>query len=332
MAFKNCKRWTLSNALPVMFVIGIIFTIWSIYVCLHLLRLLQLSKVEVDGDLRTRGMVDTVVSQTLLVLMSICFVCAVFTDPGSVPDTAEWYQEERKSWGSNRYNRASPQVTLLCNEVKQDGGRRFCQKCSKYKPDRCHHCRVCNSCILRMDHHCPWIANCVGFRNHKYFFLLVLYAAANCWFIVFTMMDSVNRALVDEMHQYCRFLLVFGMTLAVIMGMLLASFLVFHCWLLTHAATTIEFCEKQTSYSSRTVSYNHGLFENIRSVLGPYALLWLLPVALPVGDGLFFPVAQRAPASKEEEVQDATGRPELLKGKDADHMPPEVTGAKASAD
>jgi len=27
---------------------------------------------------------------------------------------------------------------------------RYCEKCSIVKPDRCHHCSVCGSCILKM--------------------------------------------------------------------------------------------------------------------------------------------------------------------------------------
>jgi palmitoyltransferase len=37
---------------------------------------------------------------------------------------------------------------------------KFCQKCNIYKPFRAHHCSVCNRCVLKMDHHCPWINNC----------------------------------------------------------------------------------------------------------------------------------------------------------------------------
>ena len=47
-----------------------------------------------------------------------------------------------------------------------------CDKCKgpqTWKPVRAHHCRECGFCVFKMDHHCPWINNCVGHRNIKYF-------------------------------------------------------------------------------------------------------------------------------------------------------------------
>ncbi|XP_055879545.1 palmitoyltransferase ZDHHC16-like isoform X2 [Biomphalaria glabrata] len=51
----------------------------------------------------------------------------------------------------------------------------ICRKCVAPKPPRTHHCTICASCVLKMDHHCPWLNNCVGFYNHRYFFQFVFY-------------------------------------------------------------------------------------------------------------------------------------------------------------
>ena len=37
------------------------------------------------------------------------------------------------------------------------------------------HCSTCKRCVVYMDHHCPWINNCVGYYTQKLFFLFNLY-------------------------------------------------------------------------------------------------------------------------------------------------------------
>lgn len=68
------------------------------------------------------------------------------------------------------YNPRANSYTSLSNRYLN-----FCPSCATYKPPRAHHCSHCRLCVLKYDHHCPWIGQCVGFFNYKNFLLLLLY-------------------------------------------------------------------------------------------------------------------------------------------------------------
>ena len=45
-----------------------------------------------------------------------------------------------------------------------------------------------------MDHHCPWIGNCVGYGNHKYFIQFLGWAALSGTYVGLMLMTPLIAA------------------------------------------------------------------------------------------------------------------------------------------
>lgn len=108
------------------------------------------------------GSVHAVLFNTIVLLLFMAHGRAVFSDPGIVPlpQNRIDFSDDHGGGGSS----TSPGEDWT-----------ICTKCEMYRPPRAHHCRICKHCIRRMDHHCPWINNCVGEKNQKFFIQFLLY-------------------------------------------------------------------------------------------------------------------------------------------------------------
>ncbi|CAH8615774.1 unnamed protein product [Heterobilharzia americana] len=104
------------------------------------------------------------ISGTVYHLFAILAVVSHFkafsTDPGSIPIGAA---NQALAKYLQQYSSYLPTTPVRCT------------KCLSIKPMRAHHCRICQRCIRKMDHHCPWVNNCVGEGNQKYFILFAFY-------------------------------------------------------------------------------------------------------------------------------------------------------------
>lgn len=105
---------------------------------------------------------------------------AVFSDPGIVP------------LPHNNLDFSDMHIGNRVPLQKEDWT--VCSRCETYRPPRAHHCRVCQRCIRRMDHHCPWINNCVGEFNQKYFIQFLLYVGvASIYAIVIVVISWIKE-------------------------------------------------------------------------------------------------------------------------------------------
>lgn len=223
-------------------------------------------------------------------MASLCvfsfFVC-VLKDPGGVPFSYLPDVEDHE---------ASDQESKRSGLLKKK-----CDKCSEYKPPRTHHCRICRRCILRMDHHCAWINNCVGHRNYKAFVALIFYATIA---IIYSSVILVSNAIhkdwnFDGVMHLKLFYIATGVVL-IGLSLTLGTLLGWHIYLTMRNMTTIEYYEAKRAawLSSKSgTNYHHpydvGAYKNISLVLGPNMLKWLCPTAVShIKDGLSFPTSR----------------------------------------
>lgn len=225
---------------------------------------------------------------TFLSLTLWSFLQAHLREPGVVP----------QRWLNFALSAGKSLPIEVARAEWQPGLATLCMKCRVPRPERAHHCHICDKCVLRMDHHCPWINNCVGFHNYKFFLLLVIYSGVTLFFTLVTSFPAFVRCLDGllweqlgamwevRLELYVVITFCIFEILAVVVALMVGVLLYAHLPLASLNITTIE-----DNFTNMANPYDQGsAMANLVQVLGSFGPDWFVPVSpwRPLSDGITF--------------------------------------------
>ncbi|KAG9023381.1 palmitoyltransferase for Vac8p [Tulasnella sp. JGI-2019a] len=224
---------------------------------------------------RFKFLIHLGVTYTLSFISLTCFLVVIVRDPGPVDGVKAQKLEDALNGAGNSqfgpgdddeaemddFDEGGESISLTdalmrkggMGDGKQNGKwagnrtgeRRWCQKCWSPKPERCHHCSECGRCVLKMDHHCPWLASkCIGHRTYASFVHLLLSVTLLCLYSFFLTIRPIQYYLsmsttvleTDTTPYHTLFVALLGLCF----GLSIGGFWGWHMYLISTNQTTLE--------------------------------------------------------------------------------------------
>ena len=263
-----------------------------------------------------------IISSIFLLLTTYTFLLSALSNPGYLPKQEPPFAIGPKGAPSINYylshrNQPSPLEIKSVNISYSDQTikLKYCKSCLIVRPPRASHCSICNVCVEKMDHHCPWIGNCIGKGNYKYFTFFL----TNFNFFIIINAISIGLSIQPLVNS--------GQIQYLIIAIALLSFYIFmfwivfglwayHLYLLGSNQTTRE--KLKDAFKNKAGNlFSHGCIWNLRNGLcTKYAGIWF-ELREKIDSDIFFiknsfsQVAQVNPPSSQTDESPCLGKNQI---------------------
>ena len=227
----------------------------------------------------------------LYIIILVNLILATFSDPGII---------RKFHLKNNNNNNANKDINnkRIISKIFHLGkiiSYKYCYTCGIMRPNKSTHCHVCNNCVERLDHHCPWIGNCAGKRNYIYFFVfLALLNLLQILIIIFCFVhiikvkndfNNTNNKLpkgkrISNLNSFslCEVIVSIYLIIYSILFMFFTTrLIIYHVNLILNDITTKE---KENNVYYNGIPYTRKHFQNVKNILFPvikkYSILDIL--------------------------------------------------------
>eukprot|EP00252_Welwitschia_mirabilis_P017074 TRINITY_DN37950_c0_g1_i1.p1 TRINITY_DN37950_c0_g1~~TRINITY_DN37950_c0_g1_i1.p1 ORF type:complete len:446 (+),score=15.62 TRINITY_DN37950_c0_g1_i1:154-1491(+) len=222
------------------------------------------------------GVLILIIPAVLAAYIMVLLILTSGTDPGIIPrnphppEPEEGYEINRMtpdSGHSQTHPRLPRTKDLIVNgyAVKV----KYCDTCMLYRPPRCSHCSICNNCVERFDHHCPWVGNCIGRRNYRTFFLFVssttllcIYVFSFSWVYISKVMERRDISIWEALKKSPEAIVLIVYTFVCVW--FVGGLSVFHLYLVGTNKTTYE--SFRYRYERGENPYDKGVLHNFKQI------------------------------------------------------------------